>query len=80
MQVDTAAFEGGIPDASAGYALEDAGEEVGEVESEVGPDEDVDEIVGFAGPGCVEKAAIHEEDGKFGEEDGRAVEDFGCVC
>ena len=36
--------------------------------------------MGFAGAGCVEEAAVHEEDGEFGKEDGRAIEDFGRVC
>ena len=80
MEVDTAAFERRIPDTSTGHALEDCGAEVGEVEGKVGPDEEVDEIVGFACFGCVEEAAVHEEDGEFGEEDGGAVEHFCCVC
>ena len=80
MEVDAAAFECGVPDASAGHALEDRGAEVGEVEGEVGPDEDVDEIVCFAGARGVEEAAVHEKDGEFGEEDGGAVEHFGRVC
>lgn len=60
--------------------MEDGGAEVGEVEGEVGPDEDVDEVVGFASAGRVEEAAVHEEDGELGEEDGGAVEHFGRVC
>ncbi len=80
MEVDAAAFEGGVPDAGAGDALEDGRAEVGEVEGEVGPDEDVDEVVGFAGAGGVEEAAVHEEDGEFGEEYCGAVEHFRRVC
>lgn len=80
MEVDAAAFERGVPDASAGHALEDRGAEVGEVEGEVGPDEEMDEIVSFACAGSVEEAAVHEEDGEFGEKDGGAVDHFGCVC
>ena len=34
----------------------------------------------FSRAGRVEEAAVHEEDGEFGEEDGGAVEHFGCVC
>ena len=36
-------------------------------------------MVGFARAGRVEEAAVHEEDGEFGEEDGGAVEHFGCI-
>ena len=80
LEVDTAAFERWIPDASTGHALEDCGAEVGEVKGKVGPDENVDEVVGFARSGRVEEAPVHEEDGQFGEEDGGAVEHFHCVC
>ena len=80
LEVDTAAFERGVPDASTGHALEDCGTEVGEVKGKVGPDEDVDEIVGFARSRRVEEAPVHEENGQLGEEDGRAVEHFHCVC
>lgn len=73
-------MEGGVPDAGAGHALEDGGAEVGEVEGEIGPDEDVDEDVGFARAGHIEKAAVHEEDGELGEEDGGAVKHFRGVC
>ena len=80
MEVDAATFERWVPDSSAGHALEDGRGEVGEVEGKVGPDEDVDEIMGFAGARGVEEAAEHEEDGQFCEEDGGAVEHFGRVC
>lgn len=80
LEVDAAAAEGGVPDAGAGHALEDGGAEVGEVEGEVGPDEEVDDEVGLARPGHVEEPAVHEEDGELGEEDGGAVEHFGGVC
>lgn len=79
LEVDAAAAEGGVPDAGAGHALEDGGAEVGEVEGEVGPDEEVDDEVGLARPGHVEEPAVHEEDGELGEEDGGAVEHFGGV-
>lgn len=59
MEVDAAAFEGGIPDAGARDALEDCGAQVGDVEGEVGPDEDEDEVVGFSGARGVEEAAVH---------------------
>ncbi len=36
--------------------------------------------MGFAGAGRVEEAAVHEEDGEFGEEYGGAVEHFRRVC
>lgn len=80
LEVDAAALEGGIPDAGARHALEDGGAEVGEVEGEIGPDEDVDEDVGFTRAGRVEEPAVHEEDGELCEKDGGAVEHFGCVC
>ena len=66
----------GIPDAGARHALEYRRAEVGEVEAEVGPDEEVDQVVGFSCAGRVEEAAVHEEDGEFGEEDGGAVDHF----
>ena len=80
MEVDAAAFELGVPDASAGHTLEDGGAEVGEIEGKVRPYEDVDEVVGFARTRCVEEPAVHEENGEFGEEDGRAVDHFSRVC
>lgn len=80
LEIDAAALERGVPDAGARDALEDGGAEVGEIEGEVGPDEDVDEVVSFAGTGGVEEAAVHEEDGKLGEEDGGAIKHFGRVC
>ena len=80
QKVDAASFDGGIPDAVTRHALEDGGTEVGEVEGEIGPDEDEDEIVGFTRAGCVEEAPIHQQDGEFGEEDGWAVKHFRGVC
>ena len=73
MEIDAAAFERRIPDTSAGHALKDGGEEVGQIEGEVCPDEDVDKIVGFPGASYVEEATVHEEDGELGEKDRRAV-------
>lgn len=73
MEVDAAAFERRVPDTSARHALKDGGEEVGEIEGEVCPDEDVDKIVGFPGSGYVEEATVHEEDGELGQENCRAV-------
>ena len=73
MEIDAAAFERRVPDTSAGHALEDGREEVGEVEGEICPDEDVDEIVSFPYAGYVEEATVHEEDGELGEKDRRAV-------
>ena len=49
---------------------------MGDVKGDVGPDDEVDEIVGFARAGWVEETAVHEQDGEFGEEDGWAVKHF----
>lgn len=73
LEIDAATFEGGVPDTSTRHALEDGREEVGEIEDEVCPDEDVDKIVGFTCAGGVEEATVHEEDGEFGEKYRRAV-------
>ncbi len=80
QEVDAAALDRVVPDAGAGHALEDGGAEVWEVKGKVGPDEDVDEVVGFTVAGGVEEAAVHEEDGEFGEEDGGTVDHFGRVA
>ena len=80
MEIDAATFERRVPDTSTGHALEDGREEVGEIEHEVCPDEDVDKIVGFASAGGVEEATIHEEDGELGEKYRWAVYQFGRVC
>ena len=36
--------------------------------------------MGFSRARGVEETAVHEQDGEFGEEDGRAVEHFRGVC
>ena len=79
LEVDAAAFDHGVPNAGAGHALKDGGAQIGEVEGEVGPDEDVDEVMGFAGACGVEEAAVHEQYGKLCEEDGWAVEHLGRI-